>query len=48
MISVNWAPLTLILAKASWPGVSIKVILDPSLVMTWKAPIFWVIPPNSP
>lgn len=42
--SVMFAPLYLILIKASWPGVSMKVIcLSPCL--TLKAPILWVIPP---
>ena len=45
--SVNYAPLTLILVKASCPGVSINVTLLPPSVFTWKAPIFYVIPPNS-
>ena len=43
--SVTVAPLSLILIKASCPGVSINVTLFyPSLIL--KAPIFWVIPPS--
>jgi hypothetical protein len=33
--------------NAAWPGVSIKVIFLPSLVVTSEAPIDWVIPPDS-
>ena len=46
-ISVALAPRARIAVKASWPGVSKKVIM-PRGVSTWYAPICWVIPPASP
>ena len=46
IISVTDAPLCLILTKASWPGVSIKVRRLPKQLIL-KAPILWVIPPSS-
>ena len=45
-ISVIWAPLALIAVKASWPGVSRKVIFF-EFTETEYAPICWVIPPDS-
>jgi hypothetical protein len=43
--SVTDAPLSLIFVNASWPGVSINVILFPWQLIL-NAPIFCVIPPS--
>ncbi len=47
MMSVTLAPLTRKLLKASWPGVSMKVISLSWSVTKVKAPIDYVIAPNS-
>ena len=46
-MSVTLAPRARIAVKASWPGVSRKVIVWPSW-WTWYAPMCCVIPPASP
>jgi len=46
-MSVTCAPRALMRVKASWPGVSRKVML-PLGVSTMYAPMCCVIPPNSP
>ena len=45
--SVILEPLALISVNAAWPGVSINVIISFFSVLTWYAPICWVIPPCS-
>ncbi len=45
--SVTCAPRARMAVKASWPGVSRKTI-SPRLVLTWYAPMCWVMPPASP
>ena len=46
-MSVTWAPRARMAVNASWPGVSRKVIFL-SLIVTWYAPVRWVMPPASP
>ena len=46
-MSVMFAPRARIEVNASWPGVSRKV-MTLSLLLTWYAPMAWVMPPASP
>ena len=46
MTSVTWAPRARMAVKASWPGVSMKVIWR-SPMFTTDAPMCWVMPPAS-
>jgi hypothetical protein len=47
-MSVTCAPRARMAVKASWPGVSRKVMTLPPGSSTWYAPMCWVMPPDSP